>query len=398
MVDGKGGICRTCGNKGFEALLLCCSKCQISEEHRYCLAQIPAVDDEDFTYTCAKCTLNSGKQTSFKESFRSAYYSASSLGKTCKKQRIEPEAAIVQELKGASSVAQEEAEVPTPEISVPFKISVAELVVENVQSGKNENETRPSLISQPAALVQDVQTCEDNPLQIAVIEPPVLDVSQPVDLDENNNICHLSLNSQPPPFVEAPKYVYAQPIIHPAWRGCFQISKKAYGEFVAHLSNKACLQVIEAAKLLPVVLSARMLPRLDIWPKSFRASAPTDEHIALYFFPGKESVVKDFDSFIRDIITSDLALEVLFDSMELLIFSSRQLPSEYMRFMGKYYLWGVFRGRKDLSSREAENNNGCTPLSAQGNTKMSNSESVHRSPLSPLSVSGSHSSGSLCSQ
>lgn len=56
----------------------------------------------------------------------------------------------------------------------------------------------------------------------------------------------------------------------------------------AHMSNKACTEVFGVACLLPALLQSQMIPRLDVWPKSFNSSAPTDNVVDLYIFPENE--------------------------------------------------------------------------------------------------------------
>ena len=70
--------------------------------------------------------------------------------------------------------------------------------------------------------------------------------------------------------------------------GRFNICNKGYRLFdgvVSHLSSKACSKVWEEASLLPELLCVEMLPKNAVWPKSFQISEPSDENIALYFFP-----------------------------------------------------------------------------------------------------------------
>lgn len=57
-----------------------------------------------------------------------------------------------------------------------------------------------------------------------------------------------------------------------------------FGGLVAHLLLKACQTVLEEAKLFPLCLHFEMLPKSDLWPKSFNMSDPSDDDIALYFF------------------------------------------------------------------------------------------------------------------
>lgn len=71
-------------------------------------------------------------------------------------------------------------------------------------------------------------------------------------------------------------------------RGSFNVLNRDYDEFegmVAHLSKKACQKAYEEARLFPTLLDLTMYPKLDIWPKSFERSEPSDDSIALYFFP-----------------------------------------------------------------------------------------------------------------
>ncbi|XP_042494759.1 uncharacterized protein LOC122074037 isoform X2 [Macadamia integrifolia] len=174
------------------------------------------------------------------------------------------------------------------------------------------------------------------------------DGNSPVALDVRNAPFGIS-NHMPGP--ESGYYGPAQPVIDSVWRGCFNIcnekSRKEVG-VVAHLSNKACLKVLEGANALPTFIGVKMLPRPDAWPPSFSRSPPTDENIGLYFFPESKSDKALFDGILYEIIDRDLALKCVTDNADLLIFSSLQLPPLYQRFRGDYYLWGVFR-RKQVS-------------------------------------------------
>lgn len=56
---------------------------------------------------------------------------------------------------------------------------------------------------------------------------------------------------------------------------------------VAHASSKACVKVYEAASQFEPMLQFEMLPKSEIWPKSFQKAEPSEKNIALYFFPSK---------------------------------------------------------------------------------------------------------------
>jgi len=58
---------------------------------------------------------------------------------------------------------------------------------------------------------------------------------------------------------------------------------------VAHVSSLACPKVHETASSLKGRLSAEILPRLEVWPKTFlKNGGPKDESVALFFFPSSE--------------------------------------------------------------------------------------------------------------
>lgn len=59
-------------------------------------------------------------------------------------------------------------------------------------------------------------------------------------------------------------------------------------EVLAHLSNKACSKVSDAAAAMPPVLNIKLVDKLATLPKHFRAQPPTAASIGLYFFPACE--------------------------------------------------------------------------------------------------------------
>ncbi|KAM3359954.1 hypothetical protein P3S68_019665 [Capsicum galapagoense] len=57
-----------------------------------------------------------------------------------------------------------------------------------------------------------------------------------------------------------------------------------------------------------------------------------------------------YDALLEDLIDNDLAMNATIDNLELLIFSSRELPQQHWRLHRKYYLWGVFRHKSPSCS------------------------------------------------
>lgn len=71
-------------------------------------------------------------------------------------------------------------------------------------------------------------------------------------------------------------------------RGSFMISRPEVNlNLIAHLSSKACTKVWLAAKDMAEVLYPELLPKRDVWPKSFKSSKVIDDNIAIYFFSVK---------------------------------------------------------------------------------------------------------------
>lgn len=156
----------------------------------------------------------------------------------------------------------------------------------------------------------------------------------------------------------------AMPLVDFIWRGSFNIRNEEYETFdglLAHLSVKACQKVYEEASLFPALLQLEMLPKSDVWPKSFTISEPTDDNIALYFFPSDTRCEKEFDQLVEQMIGEELALRAIVTNAELLVFTSTELPLLYWRFQGKYYLWGVFKAKRDSSGNTTTPNGRSKP-------------------------------------
>ncbi|KAJ8557396.1 hypothetical protein K7X08_003021 [Anisodus acutangulus] len=174
------------------------------------------------------------------------------------------------------------------------------------------------------------------------------------------------------PQIESADYVPAQALIDPIWRGCFIFNRESETSIniLAHLSNKACEKMFKAANGLPVKLDVKIMAKSDVWPKSFLRSPPTDSSIALYLFPEFERDENSYDDLLEDVIDNDLAMKTTIDDLELLIFSSHELPHKHWRLRRKYYLWGVFR-RKSSSCSSIPTANSLAQTSSIQNADMS---------------------------
>ncbi|OMO88968.1 Zinc finger, FYVE/PHD-type [Corchorus capsularis] len=183
---------------------------------------------------------------------------------------------------------------------------------------------------------------------------------------------------------QIPEHIYlpALPIMEPIWRGSVHLCDgKFLIRVLAHLSSFACLKVCETAKWLPESLCLELLPRCNMWPKGFKRWGPSEDSIALYFFPCNERDTKTFDNLVDKMISQDLGMRAVFQDVELLVFTSRLLPLYYWRFQEKFYLWGVFRSKQASQSTNVVAEDEKNPLDTL--TLYS------QSPVSPLSNSGS---------
>ncbi|KAL1198777.1 PHD finger-containing protein 1 [Cardamine amara subsp. amara] len=169
--------------------------------------------------------------------------------------------------------------------------------------------------------------------------------------NENRQLALAESNMPQTPAGFTSEHYRAQPIKKPIWRGSISVKGGnicSIDRIVAHVSSLACVRVHETASSLHTRLSAEMLPRLAIWPKSFlKNTGPKDESIALYLFPSSESNdEKVFHSLVLEMKKNDSAMRCVLDDAELLLFTSYMLPMDSWTFNSKEYLWGVFRPRQ----------------------------------------------------
>ncbi|XP_019175146.1 PREDICTED: uncharacterized protein LOC109170474 isoform X1 [Ipomoea nil] len=289
-------ICLQCGDRGYTNALVFCVECLEFAVHRYCLDDIPDTLDEFVRWVCDDCKAkvpnqlivhNSEKTNDGKVHGRVS----SSLDQSC----------------DAQAIVTIDTQAQPKKLNLEEKHNASFLVVEEdgqrqLSGSFNQHRVEPVGCNTQA--------------QLAACHEPGL------------------------------------PVIDVIWEGCFKICNKDYDIFdglVAHLSVKAHEKVYKEANSFPPMLKLEMLPKSVVWPKSFLTSEPTDENIALYFFPADTKCESKFDSLVEIMMREEVAMKAVFKNAELLIFTSEEVPLLYWRLKGKYYLWGVFRGRK-LSS------------------------------------------------
>ncbi|XP_060186362.1 PHD finger-containing protein 1-like [Lycium barbarum] len=338
-------ICLQCGDEGFSNAFVFCVKCLDLAVHRYCLDTIPDTFDEDVYWVCDDCEVEVPNEPTIRNS-----------------DPVSPENCTSSRHLKANSEAK---------LDVPSLI--AEVEVRTVEKfSQKDVEKYPGM-----DLVEHSQLGGDKKKK-----------SNPTSVIDKKDFIHVVVEK-------------AQPVYDPVWRGGFKLWNKEYQTLdglVAHPSVKACQRVFEEAKLFPLSLHLEMLPKSDIWPRSFYSSEPSDDNIALYFFPLDARYEQDYDYLVEQMIGEELALRAVVTNAELLVFTSTELPLHHWRFRSKHYLWGVFRTKQDCSSSQMVSNgiksvilqNAGNVLAARDQINLVKAETCHpQSPNSPLSNNAS---------
>lgn len=445
-------ICQKCGDRGFDAALIYCDECQAYAVHCYCLDALPATFDEYVVWLCYHCESKAVKLSSLdRPNSPISTESDSDSIKIIQLKKKNPSKRLEGKSKEmVFDCSLTNSDLLRPQISSDFQLvevdcceddgkdqklgsqnglhedsvpEVAEylesknpisplpdLQLVDADSSQNDEkdqklggknileeprfqETEPLGNKNSQLAVGDVQ-----PLQIHCLEDggEGQKVERQNDLNEGKFVEEDELDKTKNCHFDAPYFaeqssIRVLPIRDPIWRGSMSIFQNNYGApggIVAHLSSIACSRASEEAKGLSRLLSPELLPRSGVWPKSFRKLGPAADHIGLYFFPDNERNEIVFDSLVNDMISQDLAMRVVIENAELLIYTSRILPMDCWRFQSKFYLWGVFRPKKPSALASD-----VVPGQQQGLTKAITRE--RRSPVSPLS-NGSYGSGMMC--
>ncbi|XBI39213.1 hypothetical protein VPH35_124042 [Triticum aestivum] len=142
-----------------------------------------------------------------------------------------------------------------------------------------------------------------------------------------------------------PHHYCSLPIDEPIWSGSIKIGSGKFVSLAAHLSTKYCEKVWNLSRSLEPVVEVTKLSRLEAWPKSFEASRPTDDNIALYLLPTEMRQDADLDQLVKEVVENDMILRAIVGEAEMLILPSILLPEQHQTFQGKPYLWAVFKRR-----------------------------------------------------
>ncbi|GER38807.1 succinyl-CoA ligase [ADP-forming] subunit beta [Striga asiatica] len=449
-------VCLTCGDKGNAALLIYCTRCRDSAVHqyvlplkihflpymvdqiRYCLNNVSPSDD-NINWLCWDCAPKDCINEPSRKSER-----ISSKGpkvRKTKKQRLEEDERLVHIRDVANETDKPATDhlPPVKDMEYLRELDFSEekkLIFESPSCFKGQTESidvnEPSLSTRSTCPIQeenitnsldetrkihqvkkkkrililnDSESSKDDAKNIVFQAPSLATIDQVVSSQ--------ALSGQP--FLKPEDSISAEPILDPKWRGWFNFKEdgeedESCVEILAHASDKACSKVFDTTSAMPYTLDTQILQKSAVWPKSFRVTPPTAASIALFFFPANERDERVYDSLLDNVIQKELALKATIDNVELLIFSSYELPLPHRRFNGKYFFWGVFKNKKKHGSNSSSTgqqmesrveNSGCAgPVDgANGANKPADVLNYpNLQNLSPLSMDSSQASNLLQSK
>ncbi|XP_011023004.1 PREDICTED: uncharacterized protein LOC105124611 [Populus euphratica] len=334
-------VCQKCGDRGDVKRLIYCKKCHVSAEHSYCLYSLPRKGKKEVLWECEECCSIDANPTPVSSR---------------KSERIE----------GAAKIKLNRMKLRK---QIRFSLSTSQCL-------QNEELKKPR---RRLVVKDDSSSDEESDIIECLVVSPLQ--SAPAVAADSLNVSHSSPSS------ESDRYIHAKPIIDPIWKGSFNIQNLENHTSVlllAHLSTNACSKVWDAASTLPAQLNIEILSRSDAWPHKFQTTPPTVESIGLYFFPQRERDEKVFESLLDGMIIQDRALKAVINDLELLVFSSCELPQEHWRFCQNYYLWGVFKATKKHAV--ASNADASMPSNLSNNAGPQDGESVGLATRNPLKV------------
>ncbi|KAL9317635.1 hypothetical protein ACSQ67_014152 [Phaseolus vulgaris] len=333
-------VCLKCGDRGFQVALVFCSGCKAYALHRYCLKG-PVIFTDAVTWFCDDCAKRFRIPPSLDQStpLSSVTRNYKNLEKNVT-QSTRVVANCKERVKKLNKLQKEKIKKKHKEGKVNYE-------TKGVLSSSPELE-HPQCIISSEEECEVTNECGAAPRDVANTDLGLQTVPFSQGATNNDSSC-----------VELHDRVYAQPLIDPIWRGSIYFCNETIGTvsgLLAHVSDLACSKVAQETGRFPEVLHAELVPKSIVWPESFKRKEPTDQDIALFFFPDSEGTEKVFDALVDDVICQEHAIRFVAKNTELLVFPSTELPIAYWRFEAKYYLWGVFK-RKQTS--EQRNNGAC---------------------------------------
>ncbi|KAL3840089.1 hypothetical protein ACJIZ3_024680 [Penstemon smallii] len=353
-------VCLQCGDEGCTEAFEYCVKCRDFAVHRYCLDVVPKSLDEEVHWVCDDCEEEWEDDSLIRKDDAIPFETRDSEGSGVETSKSNFVVVTTEDQVYEGALQQSYDACPHPPRESGAEPSTAEHFIVSYNESQRNSKKRKTVSSSEDNFEDQRQGIESTgPLN----ENDAIDLeNQCPDSNDHNgnrelvdssatplqtiNFWNYSLNESNTSSMLDPRPC-PEPIIRPIWRGSFNLQNQKndiLNGLMAHISNKACHKVYEEASQFQPVLHLEMLPKSDVWPKSFEISEPTSDNIALYFFPSEISK-RVFDLLLDEMVREELAMRTYVQNAELLVFPSDLLPLQYWKFQGKYYLWGVFRGK-----------------------------------------------------
>ncbi|XP_019190342.1 PREDICTED: uncharacterized protein LOC109184758 isoform X2 [Ipomoea nil] len=333
-------ICQQCGYKGSSNAFLYCVQCLNVAVHCDCLDEIPGTLDEFMRWVCEDCLGVSSLSDQFQEVSSEI---DSTLESKLGGDNSSPIKVNAKRKYNATNL------VAVTDCSSRDSLDSHATIDSNEQSESTSNFPSSQNLPEDTSSIGDREFDEQFPKhRFSADSKPALvggsrkkesELSEATQLRDQTSIVgyNSSLSNKG-----------NEPVSDIIWRGSFNFWNANYSivdGLVAHLSVKACEKVYKQACVMPSLLHLEMHRKSDVWPDTFSPSGPTDDHIALYFFPADSRCEKRIDDLVNLMIREDLAMRVFLSNAELLVFTSNELPLRYWKFQGKPFIWGVFRGK-----------------------------------------------------
>ncbi|KAL9245093.1 hypothetical protein vseg_018785 [Gypsophila vaccaria] len=137
------------------------------------------------------------------------------------------------------------------------------------------------------------------------------------------------------------------PAVDRIWRGRIEIagspSDKLDGleVFMPKTSYPKAVKVIRSMQ--PSICFS-MQGRPALWPKHFDVLGAAHDDISLFLLPEMSSST-EYDNLVELMIANDLAMTSHINNLELIIFTSLEQEDNHQQIQGKYYLWGILKGK-----------------------------------------------------
>ncbi|KAK9748810.1 hypothetical protein RND81_02G082600 [Saponaria officinalis] len=138
------------------------------------------------------------------------------------------------------------------------------------------------------------------------------------------------------------------PVVGPIWRGEVEID----GSFIDRLDaveifmpKTSYSNVVKVKCSMQTSICFSMQDRHALWPKHFDEVGATHNDIDLFLFPEISRSEAAYDNLVELMIANDLAMSSRIGNLELIIFTSLEQENNQQQIQGKYYLWGIIKGK-----------------------------------------------------